>query len=223
ASAAPQVQMMVVGAGNTVLAGPRTVSVGAATVQAGHRRCGALAGTPLAALGDLHSIGGPAFALRDYGRCNGSGSSSGQLYVYSLDGETAHGQQGWEYKVDNRTGVTGSGDPSGPQGDGRRLRSGQQLLWFWCVAFAGGCQRNLALRAPGSVAAGSSFTATVVGYDNDGRGTPMSGALVRLGAARATSSGGRVTLRAPAGRGRYTLGASRNGSVPAFPLTIAVR
>ncbi len=222
-AAAPQVQMMVVGAGNVILSGPRTVTAGAASVQAGGRRCGVLGGTPLAALADLHSLGGPAFALRDYGRCNGSGSGSGQLFVYSLDGETNHGQNGWEYKVDNRSGATGAGDSAGPRGDGRRLRAGQQLLWFWCGAFAGGCQRNLALGAPAVVAAGSSFSVTVNGYDNEGRGAAMSGALVRVGNSSATSSNGRVTLRAPSSRGRYTLSASRNGSVPAFPVTITVR
>jgi hypothetical protein len=215
---------MVVGAGNVILSPARTVDVVGASVRAGGRSCGALAATPLAALADLHRLGGPAFALRDYGRCGSSGRSSGQLFVYSLDGETNHGQNGWEYKVDERSGTTGAGDPSGAQGDGRLLRSGDRVLWFWCQAFAGGCQRTLALGAPRTVKRSSRLSVLVNGYDNEGRGRPMSGAVVRLGHATGTSSGsGRATLTAPAVPGLYTLSAGRSGSVPPFPQTIAVR
>jgi hypothetical protein len=223
AAAAPTVQMMVVGAGNVVLSPARSVTVTSAGVQVGRRRCGALAATPLAALADLNRLGGPAFALHDYGRCGASPGSSGQLFVYSLDGERNHGQNGWEYKVDNRSGATGAGDPSGPQGDGHLLRSGQRLLWFWCASFAGGCQRTLALSAASTVARGAPLAVSVRGYDNDARATAMSGATVRLGQSFAESSAGRATLTAPSRPGRYTLSATRPGSVPAFPETIVVR
>lgn len=223
AAAAPSVRMMVVGAGNVVLSPARSVAVGPASVRVGRRTCGVAAATPLAALADLYRIGGPAFALRDYGRCGGSGRSSGQLFVYSLDGESNHGQNGWEYKVDNRSGSTGAGDVSGPRGDGRLLRSGQQVLWFWCAAFAGGCQRTLALSAASTVARGATLAVGVTGYDNEARGTPMSDALVRLAGSAARTSAGRATLRAPSRPGRYELSATRAGSVPAFPETIVVR
>ncbi|HXB15272.1 MAG TPA: hypothetical protein VNV44_05965 [Solirubrobacteraceae bacterium] len=222
--AAPAVQVMVVGAGNVVLSGPRSVTAGGATVRTSGRSCGVAAGTPLAALADLHQLGGPAFAIRDYGRCTSSPRASGQLFVYSLDGETNHGQNGWEYKVDNLSGTTGAGDPTGPQGDGRLLAPGAQVLWFWCQAFAGGCQRTLALSAPRSLARGAAVQVRVTGYDNYGRGTGMSGARVRLGGASAVTGGaGVVTLRAPSRAGGYTLSASRPGSVPAFPETLTVR
>lgn len=223
-AAAATVRVMVVGAGNVVLSAPRSVGAAAVSVTAGGRTCGVASGTPLAALADLHLAGGPAFAIRDYGHCTSSPAASGQLFVYSLDGETNHGQNGWEYKVDDASGTTGAGDETGPQGDGRLLAPGAQVLWFWCQAFAGGCQRNLALSAAPAVARGGTLRVRVSGYDNYGRGTAMAGARVTLGGASASTSGaGVVTLRAPSRSGSYSLSASRPGSVPAFPLVVTVR
>jgi len=224
AAAGPVVQVMVVGAGNVVLSRPRWVPAHQASVRAGDRTCGVAAGTPLAALADLHAAGGPGFAIRDYGHCTSSPAASGQLFVYSLDGETNHGQNGWEYKIANRSGTTGAGDPSGAQGDGRLLAPGAQVLWFWCQAFAGGCQRSLALAAPAAVARGATLQVRVKGYDNYGRGAAMPGARVTLaGAGATTGAAGAVTLRAPSRAGSYSLGASRPGSVPAFPELVRVR
>src|SRR3954454_13593805 len=118
---AATVRVMVVGAGNVVLAGPRSINTAAVSVRAGGLVCGVAAGTPLAALADLRLAGGPGFALRDYGRCSSSPRASGQLFVYSLDGETNHGQNGWESTVDNRSGTPGAGDPSAAQGNARLL------------------------------------------------------------------------------------------------------
>jgi hypothetical protein len=218
------VRVMVVGAGNVVLAQPRSIGAGAATVRAGSRSCAVAAGTPLAALTELHLAGGPSFAVRDYGHCTSSPRDSGQLFVYSLDGERNHGQNGWEYKVNNRSGTTGAGDPTGAQGNGQLLAAGSQVLWFWCQAFAGGCQRNLALSAAGSVSGGGLLPVRVTGYDNYGRGAAMAGARVRLGASSAVTGGaGSVMLRAPSRPGTYALTASRPGSVPAFPVSVTVR
>ncbi len=223
-AAGANVRVMVVGAGNVVLSPARAIGAGAASVRVGGRSCEVAASTPLAALADLHLAGGPAFSIRDYGRCTSSPRDSGQLFVYSLDGERNHGQNGWEYKVGNRSGTTGAGDPTGAQGDGRLLAPGSQVLWFWCQAFAGGCQRNLALSASGSVPGGGVLRVRVTGYDNYGRGAAMAGARVRLGAASAVTGGsGAVTLRAPSRAGSYALTASRPGSVPAFPVTVTVR
>ncbi len=215
---------MVVGAGNVVLSPPRSISAAATSVRAGRRSCGVAGGTPLAALAALHLAGGPGFAIRDYGHCTTGTGASGQLFVYSLDGETNHGQNGWEYKVNSRSGTTGAGDPSGAQGDGRLLAPGSQVLWFWCQAFAGGCQRNLSLSAASSVSRAGTVRVRVTGYDNYGRGTAMPGARVTLGGASATTSGsGIATLRAPSRAGSYALSASRAGSVPAFPQSVTVR
>jgi hypothetical protein len=221
----PSVQSMVVGSGGVLLSQARTLTAGATTMRVGNRTCSVAAGTPLAALAALRRTGGPGFALRDYGRCGSSTRNSGQLFVYSLGGEANRGQSGWEYKVDHVSGSTGAGDPSGPRGDGRRLGSGARVLWFWCNASAGGCQRTLDM-APSAttVARGSPLTVTVSGYDNEGRGTAIAGAIVTLGSNFAsTDTHGRARLIAPPSPGRYALVSGRRGLVPSFPETIVVR
>ena len=150
---------------------------------------------------------------------------SGELFVYSLGGETNRGQNGWEYKVDGVSGTTGAGDPSGPLGDGRLLRSDQRVLWFWCQASGGGCQRTLEVApSTSTVSPGASLSVTVSGYENEGRGAPITGAIVTLGTDFAsTGRGGRASLIAPSTPGRYQVSATRRGLVPSFPQTIVVR
>ena len=173
----------------------------------------------------LRRAGGPGFALRDYGHCGGSEANSGQLFVYSLGGQSNRGQSGWEYKVDGISGSTGAADISGPSGNGRRLRSGDQVLWFWCEAQAGGCQRTLQLSpANAAVSRSGAVTVTVYGADNEGRLAFVSGAIVTLGGHNArTGTYGHATLTAPSAPGRYAITAARSGMVPSFPGTIVVR
>jgi hypothetical protein len=224
AVAAPVVETMVVGSGGVVLSQPHTVSASAASVRVGGRSCAVAAGTPLAALAGLDHLGGPPFSLRDYGRCGSSARNSGQLFVYRLGGETNRGQNGWEYKVDRVSGTTGAADTSGPRGNGRLLASGDRVLWFWCQASAGGCQRTLEVSAPSSVSRGRTLAVQVTGYDNEGRGRPVAGAIVTLGSDFAsTNSSGRATVLAPSSGGHYSLSAKRGGLVPSFPETIVVR
>lgn len=225
AARAPSVLSMVVGNGGVVLARARVVAASATTVKVGGHGCAVAAGTPLAVLAALRRAGGPGFALRDYGRCGAAAVNSGQLFVYSLGGESNRGQSGWEYKVDGLSGSTGAGDPSGARGDGRLLRPGARVLWFWCNAVAGGCERTLEVApASTSVARGSRLSVTIVGRDNEGRGAPVAGAIATLGSEFAsTGPDGRARLIAPASPGRYVLTASRPGLVPSFPETIVVR
>jgi hypothetical protein len=225
AASGPSVQTMIVGAGGRILALARTVTAGATDVAVARRSCAVAAGTPLAALAAERRAGGPGFALRDYARCGPSPANSGQLFVYSLAGETNHAQNGWEYKVNGVAGSAGAGDESGPQGNGRLLGSGEQVLWFWCQAGSGGCERSLQISAStAAIHRGHAITVSVTGMDNYGRAVPVAGAIVTLGSDFAsTGSGGRATLIAPAGRGSYTLSATRNGLVPSFPETIVVR
>jgi hypothetical protein len=212
---------MVVGSSGQVIAGPRSVNASATTVAVGRKRCAVAAGTPLAVLADLH---GPSFAVRDYGRCGSSASNSASLFVYDLAGESNSGRNGWEYKVGGLAGSTGAADTSGAEGNSRLLGSGTRVLWFYCHAAAGGCQRTLALSAPASVSHGSRVTVHVTGYDNEGHGIPIAGAIVTLGSDFAsTNSAGNAVLIAPSGHGSYSLSARRRGLVPAFPQTIAVR
>jgi hypothetical protein len=224
-AAGPSIESMIVGNGGAILSRARTVRASATTVHVGGKSCAVAAGTPLAVLAAVRRGGGPVFALRDYGRCGSSSLNSGQLFIYSLGGESNHGQSGWEYKVDHVSGSTGAGDPSGPRGDGRRLRSGAHVLWFWCNAFAGGCQRTLDV-APSAttISPGALLNVTVTGYDNEGRGSPIVGAIATLGSDFASSgAGGAATLIAPRSPGRYALSATRMGLVPSFPETIVVR
>jgi hypothetical protein len=221
----PSVQTMVVGTGGAILFGSRTVTASATTVRAGGHSCAVAAGTPLSVLAGLRRVGGPGFALRDYGRCGSAPVNSAQLFVYSLGGERNRGQSGWEYKVDHVAGSTGAADPSGVRGDGRRIRSGAHVLWFWCSASGGGCQRTLDVRTPAvSVSRGQRFGVTISGYDNEGRGAPAVGAVATLGSDFASAGPhGEATLIAPTRAGRYSLSASRPGLVPSFPETIVVR
>jgi hypothetical protein len=221
----PNVQSMIVGRGGSILSRARNVTASATTVRAGRRTCAVAAGTPLAVLAAVRHRGGPAFALRDYGRCGSSPQNSGQLFIYSLGGESNRGQSGWEYKVDHVSGSTGAGDPTGPRGDGRRLRQGAHLLWFWCNAFAGGCQRTLDT-APSAttISPRALLNVAVTGYDNEGRASPVAGAIVTVGSDFAsTGAGGNAALIAPGTPGRYTLSAARPGLVTSFPETIVVR
>jgi hypothetical protein len=223
--AGPNVGSMIVGSGGSILSRARTVTASATTVHVGRKTCAVAAGTPLAVLAAVRHGGGPGFALRDYGRCGSSPQNSGQLFIYSLGGERNVGQSGWEYKVDHVAGSTGAGDPSGPRGDGRRLRSGDHVLWFWCNAFAGACQRTLDI-VPSTItiSRGALLNVTVTGYDNEGRGAPIVGAIAKLGSDFAsTGAGGAATLIAPATPGTYALSASRPGLAPSFPETIVVR
>jgi hypothetical protein len=216
---------MIVGKAGSILSRSRTVTASATTVRVGRRSCAVAAGTPLAVLAAVRRARGPGFALRDYGRCGPSPVNSGQLFVYSLGGESNRGQSGWEYKVDHVSGSTGAGDPSGARGDGRRLRSGAHVLWFWCNASGGGCQRTLDIRpAMVSVNRGGLLSVTITAYDNEGRGTPAVGAVATLGSDFAsTGTRGEASLIAPSTPGRYSLSASRPGLVPSFPETIVVR
>ncbi len=225
AAGAPAVQSMIVGAGGAVLSPARTVLASTGMVRAGTRACAVAAGTPLATLAAVRAAGGPGFALRDYGHCNSSPRNSGQLFVYDLGGERNRGQNGWEYKVDGVAGSTGAGDTSGARGDGRLLRSGDRVLWFWCQAVGGGCQRTLEVSpSSATVSRGALLAVSVRGYDNEGRARPVAGAIVTLGSDFASSgSGGKASLIAPSKPGRYSVTAARRGLVPSFPETIVVR
>lgn len=225
ARGAASVESMIVGSTGAILSPARVVTASATTVRIGARTCAVAAGTPLAVLVAVRRAGGPGFALRDYGRCNSTPRNSGELFVYSLGGEANGGQSGWEYKVDGVSGTTGAGDASGPNGDGRLLGPGEHVLWFWCRAFGGGCQRTLEV-APSAVTVspGTRVSVGVKGYDNDGRAAPVAGAIVTLSTDFAsTGPTGRATLIAPSTPGRYRVSATGRGLVPSFPETIVVR
>ena len=216
AEAARTVQVMVVGK-TAVLAGPQKVKLTARTVQVRGKRCATGSRTALSALAATKL----PLTFKDYGACSRRPDESGSLYVRSIAGERARGADGWVYKVGRRVGSTGAADPSGAFGDGRRLRTGQKVLWFWCVKDAAdACQRTLEIAAPRAVAPGAPFQATVRGYDENGRGVPVEGVEVAPGAV--TDASGAATVSAPATAGTLTLRAAQAGLVQAFPRTVKI-
>lgn len=224
ATSAPRVETMIVGRTRTLFA-PRGVRAGATTVPVGAKRCAVGTATPLAALAGAARAGGPSFRTRDYGACSRSARNSASLFVFAVGRDVNRGRDGWVYKVNGHIGTTGAADPSGPLGNGRLLRGGDQLAWFWCNADVHQrCQRTLAIRLGHTGARpGSAVLVTVVGYDDDGRAVAIRGARVTLGSEQAvTGAGGMAALRAPAGAGRYTLDATAAGLVPAFPAALTV-
>jgi hypothetical protein len=225
AAAAPAVETMVVGRTGTLLSAQR-ITASATSVGVAGRSCAVSAATPLAALLALAGRDHAVLGLHDYGHCDSAPADSAELFVNAVDGQANRGQNGWEYKVGHRSGTTGAADSSGALGNGRLLANGQRVLWFWCVANAGGCQRTLdiAVSYPaGHLAAGGALTVRVTGYDNEARGVPVAGASLQFGASSAvTGSAGRATLAVPNRAGRYTLSAAKPGLVPSFPETIVV-
>jgi hypothetical protein len=226
AAAAPKVSVLVVGRDGTSISGPRSVRATATTVAVGSRRCGTATGTPLAALAALHRARGPAYTVRDYaGGCTRAARDGAGLYVTSIGGQRARGSEGWVYKVNHRAGTASAGDPSGPFGTGKRLRSGQELLWFWCRQDAqAACQPTVEASATSkTVAAGAPVTITVRAYDDEGRGAVHDGATVTLGGATATTGAdGRATLAAPGTAGRHRVTATAPGTTPGFPAELRV-
>ena len=215
---AASVQLMVVGK-TRVLREPAPVRLKARSVRVEGRRCAVGRATPLSVLAGSRL----RIRLQDYGSCGRSPRDAGALYVTQVGPDRRRGPAGWVYKVGRRVGTTGAADPSGPFGRGR-LRGGARLLWFWCVQGRGeACQRTLEASAPGTVAPGAPVPVTVRGYDDNGRGVPVAGATVRLGAASAvTDAAGAATLPAPAS-GSARLVAEHAGMVRSWPRTVRVR
>ena len=210
APAAPLVEQLVVfrdGASTQ-----RVVSSAATRVRTEGRRCRVPGATPLAALARSEP---PGLLLRDFSdSCDPS-----SLFVERIRRDRNRGQRGWVYKVGNRQGTTAASDPSGPFGSGRISRR-TRVTWFYCVFARGGCQRTLGLRA--SDEGEGMVSVRVTGYDDEGRGKPVAGALVSAGRATATTDRqGLAALRlAP---GVRSLRAVRRGFVRSFDEKVTVR
>jgi hypothetical protein len=209
AAAALSVQAMVVGQSGAIVSPARTVRPAAFTVTVAHgRRCAVGAATPLAELQALRVH----YSVRDYASCSRNPRDAGGLFVYRVAGQANSGADGWVYKINQRAGTAGAGDPAA------RVRPGQQVLWFWCHMTGGSCQHTLGLSA---ALTGQSVAITVLGYDDNGHGTAVAGAQVSFAGASATSGPDGVATFTAA-PGSYTATATANGLVPAFPLQVAV-
>jgi hypothetical protein len=199
-------QMIVFKSGKAVT---KNVSTRGLRVRVRRKRCGVASRTPLAAL--FRSRPG-RIGLRDFGSCSRDPRDATGLFVRSIRRDRNRGRRGWAYKVGRRAGTTGAADPSGPFGNGRRLRNGQRVLWFYCVLRGGGCQRTLSIRITEQA---GGLTVKVVGYNDPGRGVLVEGATVHAGATTAlTGADGRARLSLPSGS--YRVYAEKRGLVRSF-------
>ncbi len=213
-----KVDVMVVGR-SAVLVPAKPVTLKPRAVGIDGRRCAIGRATPLSVLAGT----GVRYRLVDYGACSRRPRDAGALYVSRIGPDRERGGDGWVYKVGRRAGSTGAADPAGPFGTGRKLRAGQQVLWFWCVKNrADACQRTLETASAGTVAPGAPLAVTVRGYDEAGRGVRVAGATVTLGAATAvTGADGVATVVAPAA-GSYRVRAEKPGMVVSFGERVVV-
>lgn len=199
-------QMVVFGNGKAIT---KSVSTRGVRVKVRRKRCAVAGRTPLAALVRSHP---GRIGLRDYGSCSRDPRDAAGLFVRSVRRDRNRGRRGWEYKVGRKAGTTGAADPSGPFGNGRRLRSGQRVTWFYCVLRASGCQRTLAIR---TTAQAGGLAVKVVGYDDGGHGAAIEGATVKAGSETAlTGADGRAQLSLPSGG--YRVYARKEGLVRSF-------
>jgi hypothetical protein len=210
--AAPVVEQMVVFRSGAAIT--KDVAARQARVRVGRRRCAVGEGTALAAL--VRSRIGK-LALTDYGSCTSRPRDAAGLFVKAIRGQRNRGQNGWVYKVGRRAASAGAADPSGAFGRGR-LRRGQRVTWFYCRMQERGCQRTLELDV---IAEAGAISATVRGYDDEGRGVPVEGAEVESGSVSGiTGADGSVRLSLPPGR--HTLVARKDGSVRSFSEAVRV-
>jgi hypothetical protein len=219
-SGGSRVRVMVVGKSGTLVEA-MTLRARATAVRASRRACKVSGSTPLAALAAALGKRDVPWHARDFGRCERRNArSSGQLFVDRIAKDRNRGQDGWVYKVNDFARNVGAADTAGP-----RLRSGDRVLWLYCVfePATRSCQRSLRVVAetvkgpPGSM-----LTLLVEGYDNERRKQPVAGATVTLGPVTAvTDASGRAALIRPA-PGTYTLGATAPGAIPSFPVKVTV-
>jgi len=199
-------QMVVFRSGKAVT---KSVSTRGVHVKVHRKRCAVASRTPLAVLVRSHP---GRIGLRDFGSCSRRARDASGLFVRSIRHDRNKGRKGWEYKVGRKAGTTGAADPTGPFGTGRRLRSGQRVVWFYCVLGDHGCQRSLAIKV--SPQAGG-LAVKVVGYDDEGHGVAVAAATVKAGTASAvTGADGRALLVLPSGN--YRVYAQKKGLVRSF-------
>jgi hypothetical protein len=211
AAAAPTVSQLVVYRDGHTLA--KRVSTAATSVNVNGRRCAVGERTPLAAL--VRSRPGP-LRFRDFGACSSRARDAAGILVTRIGPDRNRGQRGWVYKVGRRAATAGAGDTSGPFGRGR-LRTGQRVMWFYCVR-AGDCQRTLEVRAKPAT---GGIVATVRGYDDNADGVPVVGATVTAGRVTGiTGPDGRVQMALSSGTHRLV--ARKDGLVRSFTERVEV-
>ena len=213
AAAAPTIKQLVVFRSGASDQGH--VKAAATKAHVGRKSCAVGAGTALAGL--LRS-GLPGVKLKDYGSCGKRASDAGGLYVARIRKDRAKGVNGWVYKVGNKAGTAGAGDPTGPFGKGL-LKPGTRVTWFFCRMKSTGCQRTLAVKP--EALGGGKLKVTVRGYDDRGKARPAAKATVHAGDATATTDAkGVATLTVAPGTTRVY--ATAKGLVRSFEEQIDV-
>jgi hypothetical protein len=125
------------------------------------------------------------------------------LQVLTIGPDGSAGSVGWQYKVNHVAAQVGA--------DSTMLADGDEVLWFH-GGFAGARDLDVAPSAD-RLPRGTSFTVTVVSYDETGAPSPAAGAAVTYGTAQATADGqGRATFIAQ-GAGVAGVRATRAGDV----------
>jgi len=213
-SSPPKVDQLVVLRDGTVK-GNNGVRARKASVRVGRKHCTVPAGTPLAALVVSRAA---KIGLHDYGSCSRRPRDAGGLFVRSIGPDVNRGADGWVYKVGRKLGSADAADPSGPFGHGL-LKSGSEVVWFYCHFTDGSCQRTLAFTRV--AAAAGSVQVSVRAYDDRGRGVPAAGATVHVdGATALTGADGRATVAAAAGS--HQLWVDQASRIPSFFRTVVV-
>ena len=213
AAASPSVEQLV--AYRNGDAKQQLVKAAGTKTRVGRKSCAVGSGTPLAALLDSHL---PGIKLKDYGSCSSRPADAGGLYVARIRKDAAKGLNGWVYKVGNKAGTAGAGDPTGPFGRGL-LKPGTRVTWFFCRMKSTGCQRTLAVKP--EALGGGKLKVTVRGYDDRGKARPAAKATVHAGDATVTTdSNGVATLTVAPGPTRVY--ATAKGLVRSFEEQIDV-
>jgi hypothetical protein len=213
-SPSPRVDQLVVFRDGSVK-GNDGVRARQAHVRVGRKRCAVPAGTPLAALVVSRAS---KLGLRDYGSCSRRPRDAGGLFVKSIGPDVNSGVDGWVYKVGRKLGTADAADPAGPFGRGP-LKSGSEVLWFYCHFDNGSCQRTLAFTrvAP----AVGSVSVSVRAYDDHGRSKPAAGATVHVDSSTAvTAADGSATV--PAAAGTHQLWVDKASLIRSFTRTVVV-
>jgi hypothetical protein len=193
----------------------KTVQPRRTTVKVGHKRCAVPAGTPLAALAVSRVA---KLGFRDYGSCSRRARDAGGLFVKSIGPDVNSGVDGWVYKVGRKLGTADAADPSGPFGHGL-LKSGSEVVWFYCHFTDGSCQRTLAFTRVAPSA--GSVQVTVRAYDDHGRSVAAAGATVHVdGSTAVTGADGSATVAAPAGS--HQLWVDQTSRIRSFDRTVVV-
>jgi hypothetical protein len=193
----------------------KTVQPRRATVRVGHKRCAVPAGTPLAALAVSHVA---KLGFRDYGSCSRRARDAGGLFVKSIGPDVNSGVDGWVYKVGRKLGTADAADPSGPFGHGL-LKSGSEVVWFYCHFTDGSCQRTLAFTRVAPSA--GSVQVTVRAYDDHGRSVAAAGATVHVdGSTAVTGADGSATVAAAAGS--HQIWVDQASRIRSFDRTVVV-